>query len=94
MDVAPREKWLNAGGFRTRYLEAGDPGTTAVVLLHEVFENTFGRTARSFPAALPVFQLDRIYVRGFTVNQARVHHGHPWARISNHAALTASILRV
>lgn len=61
--------------------------------LKEVFEHTYGRPARSFPAALPLFQLDRIYVRGFGVRQARVHHGHPWARISDHAALTASIVK-
>ncbi len=61
--------------------------------LHEVFAHMHGLPARSFPAALPVFRLDRIYVRGFSVTQARVHHGHPWARISDHAALTASIVK-
>lgn len=63
------------------------------LLMREVFEQAYGRPARSFPAALPVFQLDRIYVRGFNVKQARVHHGHPWARISDHAALTSTIVR-
>jgi endonuclease/exonuclease/phosphatase family metal-dependent hydrolase len=62
--------------------------------LKEVFEHIYGRPARSFPAALPVFPLDRIYVRGFNVRQARVHHGHPWARISDHAALAATIVRL
>ncbi len=61
--------------------------------LKEVFAHTRGLPARSFPAALPVFRLDRIYVRGFSVSQARVHHGHPWARISDHAALTARIVK-
>jgi len=61
--------------------------------LREVFEHTSGLPARSFPAALPVLRLDRIYVRGFNVNQARVHHGHAWARISDHAALTSTIVR-
>ena len=62
--------------------------------MHEVFEQTYGRPARSFPAALPFFHLDRIYVRGFNVKDARVHHGHPWARISDHAALTSTIIRI
>ena len=61
--------------------------------LKEVFEHTSGRPARSFPARLPVLRLDRIYVRGFNVKQARVHHGHAWARISDHAALTSTIVR-
>jgi endonuclease/exonuclease/phosphatase family metal-dependent hydrolase len=62
--------------------------------MQEVFQHMHGRPARSFPAALPVFQLDRIYVRGFSVKQARVHHGHPWARISDHAALTSTVVRL
>jgi endonuclease/exonuclease/phosphatase family metal-dependent hydrolase len=62
--------------------------------LKEVFAHTQGLPARSFPAALPVFRLDRIYVRGFNVSQARVHHGHPWARISDHAALTSTIVKI
>ncbi len=62
--------------------------------MREVFKHTHGRAARSFPAALPVLQLDRIYVRGFNVKQARVHHGHPWARISDHAALTSTVVKL
>lgn len=69
-------------------------GLAPGLALKEVFELTNGRAARSFPAALPVLQLDRIYVRGFRVTQARVHHGHPWARISDHAALTSTIVRI
>ena len=61
--------------------------------LHEAFESAHGRPARSFPAVLPLLQLDRIYVRGFEIQDARVHHGHPWARISDHAALTSTLKR-
>jgi len=38
-----------------------------------------------------VFRLDRIYVRGFSVYHAEVHHGHTWSRISDHAMLTARL---
>lgn len=62
--------------------------------LHEVFELVKGRPARTFPAALPIMSLDRIYVRGFRVPTAHVHHGRAWARISDHAALTASLIPV
>ncbi len=62
--------------------------------MREVFEQAYGRPARSFPAALPMFHLDRIYVRGFSVKHARVHHGSVWARISDHAALTSTIVRI
>ncbi|HSQ03024.1 MAG TPA: endonuclease/exonuclease/phosphatase family protein [Burkholderiales bacterium] len=59
--------------------------------LHEVFELIQGQPARSFPAALPLFRLDRIYVRGFRVNRVRVHHGQSWRRISDHAALSTTL---
>ena len=59
----------------------------------EVFE-TYGRgPARSFPAVLPVLHLDRIYVRGFRVKLAHVHRGLNWARFSDHAALSALLIR-
>jgi endonuclease/exonuclease/phosphatase family metal-dependent hydrolase len=62
--------------------------------LHEVFEFVHFRPARTFPAMLPLMTLDRIYVRGFQVRNAHVHHGRAWARISDHAALTATLAPV
>lgn len=61
--------------------------------LYEVFELATGVPARSFPAVLPLMSLDRIYLRGFQVRHARVHHGRAWARISDHAALAATLVR-
>ena len=59
----------------------------------EVFETYGHGPARSFPAMLPVLHLDRIYVRGFRVKLAHVHRGQNWARISDHAALSALLAR-
>ncbi len=59
----------------------------------EVFEHTSGRAARSFPASMPVLQLDRIYVRGFTVKLAHVHRGRLFAKLSDHTALSAILQR-
>ena len=53
----------------------------------EVFESARGRPARTFPAVLPVFRLDRIYARGLTVVGTEVHYAYPLARLSDHAAL-------
>ncbi len=61
--------------------------------LVEVFGGVAGRPVKSFPAALPVFRLDRIYVRGFHIERSEVHHGKPWSMISDHAALSAHLLR-
>lgn len=62
--------------------------------MHEVFELLHGAPARSFPAAMPFLRLDRIYVRGFRVSHAHVHHGRAWSRISDHAALTTTLVRL
>ena len=48
--------------------------------------------ARTFPAAMPVLQLDRIYVRGFDVVAAKVLFGASWARLSDHAPITAELI--
>jgi endonuclease/exonuclease/phosphatase family metal-dependent hydrolase len=48
--------------------------------------------ARTFPAALPWFRLDRIYVRGFKVEDAKVLHGPLWARLSDHAPIVADLI--
>ena len=59
--------------------------------LKEVFEVTHGRFALSFPAVMPLFALDRIYVRGFEVDSAHVLHGAIWRKLSDHAALSAQL---
>ncbi len=48
--------------------------------------------ARTFPAGLPWFRLDRIYVRGFKVEAAEVLHGTLWARLSDHAPIVANLI--
>ncbi len=47
--------------------------------------------ARTFPAAMPFLQLDRIYMRGFDVLSADVLHGASWARLSDHAPIVAEL---
>jgi len=47
--------------------------------------------ARTFPAAMPFLKLDRIYVRGFKVEEAQVLHGAMWAKLSDHAPLVATL---
>lgn len=49
------------------------------------------RVARTFPAFLPWFTLDRIYLRGFDITAARVPKGLAWARRSDHAPLIADV---
>jgi endonuclease/exonuclease/phosphatase family metal-dependent hydrolase len=58
--------------------------------LTEVFEAARGRPARTFPAVLPVFRLDRIYARGLSTVGSAVHYAYPHHRLSDHAALAAT----
>lgn len=59
--------------------------------MQDVFQMHSGRVARSFPARLPMFRLDRIYVRGFEVVHSHVHASAEWRNISDHAALSAHL---
>jgi endonuclease/exonuclease/phosphatase family metal-dependent hydrolase len=89
--VPPEAPLIVAGDFNDWRLHAAQE-LARPLNLYEVFELVKGRPARTFPAVLPVMPLDRIYVRGFRVPTARVHHGRAWARISDHAALTATLV--
>ncbi len=59
--------------------------------LKEAFETKTGKPARSFPCGFPLLRMDRIYVRGLTVQHAEVHAHDPWNKISDHAALSATL---
>ncbi len=52
-----------------------------------------GRHLRTFPSLLPMFGLDRIYVRGFKVLNSKVHRGAPWSLLSDHLAVSAELER-
>jgi endonuclease/exonuclease/phosphatase family metal-dependent hydrolase len=62
-------------------------GMTEVSVAHH------GRAARTFPSVMPILQLDRIYVRGFTVASSSVHRGKPWSMLSDHLAVSAELRR-
>ncbi|MES1982708.1 MAG: endonuclease/exonuclease/phosphatase family protein [Pseudomonadota bacterium] len=57
--------------------------------VHEVFSASRGKLARSFPARMPLLCMDRIYVRALGIQSTDVH---AWNRISDHAALSATIV--
>jgi endonuclease/exonuclease/phosphatase family metal-dependent hydrolase len=59
--------------------------------LTEVFERETGAAARSFPALLPVFRLDRIYVRNLGSARPEVLSRRPWSRLSDHVALAVEV---
>ena len=73
--------WRNRAGKRL----VGELG------LREAFRDHRGRPAKSFPSNLPLFRLDRIYLRNLAAYQTTVHHGYPWSKISDHAMLSAHL---
>jgi endonuclease/exonuclease/phosphatase family metal-dependent hydrolase len=79
-----------AGDFNDWHNRAGNLIAERLGMV-EVFGGINGQPARSYPATLPVFRLDRIYVRGFSIERTEVHFGRPWSKISDHAALSAHI---
>jgi len=91
--IAPDGTPLVIAGDFNDWRNRADRVLTERLGLTEVFGGAAGRPAKSFPAALPVFRLDRIYIRGFSVERAEVHFGQPWSQISDHAALSAILTR-
>lgn len=45
----------------------------------------------SFPAGRPLLGLDRVFVRGFQIRQAKVESGPAWAKLSDHAPLVVDL---
>lgn len=90
--VPPQAPLVIAGDFND-WREIASQVLVERLNLTEAFELTGGRAARSYPSALPLFRLDRIYVRGFHVENAQIHQGHPWSKISDHAVLSARVIR-
>ncbi|MEW6098314.1 MAG: endonuclease/exonuclease/phosphatase family protein [Pseudomonadota bacterium] len=53
-----------------------------------------GRRALTFPSRVPVFALDRVYLRGLRCRSTFVPRGTTWARMSDHLPLVAELERV
>ncbi len=60
-----------------------------VLGVREAFLALQGKSARTFPARLPLLRMDRIYFRGLKLQTGQVFSGHPWRRLSDHCALYA-----
>jgi endonuclease/exonuclease/phosphatase family metal-dependent hydrolase len=78
-----------AGDFNDWLRRASRPLAEEAGLV-EAHERLHGRPARTFPVALPLLAVDRIYARGLKPVAARALHGDRWRRLSDHAAVVAS----
>jgi endonuclease/exonuclease/phosphatase family metal-dependent hydrolase len=50
-----------------------------------------GRAVNTFPSRIPVFALDRFYLRGLRARSVTVPRGVAWARMSDHLPLVAEL---
>lgn len=89
-EADPAAPLIIAGDFNDWRNKVGDQLARRLGV-SEVFSGAVGRPVCSFPASMPMFRLDRIYIRGFKVEQKEVHFGLPWSAISDHAALSAHL---
>jgi endonuclease/exonuclease/phosphatase family metal-dependent hydrolase len=64
-------------------------GLVSKLSVKEAYNETYHRFAKTFPARLPIFAMDRIYYRNLKLLDAEVLSGDPWQRLSDHRALTA-----
>jgi endonuclease/exonuclease/phosphatase family metal-dependent hydrolase len=89
--LVPADAPLIVAGDFNDWRDSASPVLWQSLGLVEVFHSAHGRPARSFPSGMPMLALDRIYVRGFKVDAASVMHDRSWSRISDHAALSATL---
>jgi endonuclease/exonuclease/phosphatase family metal-dependent hydrolase len=87
----PNDPVIVAGDFNDWRMR-GDRVMREELGFSEVFTELTGRPARSFPAALPVLRVDRIYFRGLQLKSARLLRDGIWRRLSDHAAINAEFL--
>jgi len=59
--------------------------------LQEVFHQQHNYMVKTFPAIRPLLAMDRIYARGFQINDCRVMSGEKWRSLSDHCALMADL---
>jgi len=89
--IAPgREPAVNAGDFNEWRKRRHDVLETDLAMV-DAGLSLHGRCQRTFPAALPVFPLDRVYLRGFKILKAQVLNKGPWKDVSDHAAFLAEV---
>lgn len=88
--VPPDAPLVVAGDFNDWRLHA-NKRLAQKAQLREVFLESRGASARTFPARWPVLRLDRIYIRNVVVRHLAVLSLRPWSHLSDHAGLLAEV---
>jgi endonuclease/exonuclease/phosphatase family metal-dependent hydrolase len=88
--VPPGEPLVVAGDFND-WGEKLDPAMADAGLQRACAPGRRGAEAPTFPSRVPVFALDRFYVRGLRCRTTLVPRGSGWARMSDHLPLVAEL---
>lgn len=88
--IDPAQPLILAGDFND-WRKRSDGWLGETLGMQEALLATHGRLPPTFPAALPVLSLDRIFVRNLTVHHAWVHTGLPWSVLSDHLPVSAEL---
>ena len=86
-NVPPTDLLIVAGDFND-WRERLDPSMRELGLVRAMPPNGHSRMA-TFPSRMPIFSMDRIYVRGLRCVASQVPHGSAWSRMSDHLPLLA-----
>ncbi len=89
-EVPPNEPLLVAGDFND-WGEKLDEPMRRIGLLRGVSGDGARAQRLTFPALVPVFALDRVYLRGMRCRATSVPRGMAWARMSDHLPLLAEL---
>ena len=84
--VPPEAPLVLGGDFNDWRVEATTELAEPLGMI-EAFAHLTGKVARTFPARMPMLRLDRIYLRGLRVRQARTLASPAWRRLSDHLAI-------
>jgi endonuclease/exonuclease/phosphatase family metal-dependent hydrolase len=86
----PRDAPVIIAGDFNDWRQKADAALTSTGL-REVFVESFGAPAKSFPARFPLLRLDRIYVRNARASGPKVLSNRPWSHLSDHAPLAVEV---
>lgn len=92
-NTRPEEAMIFAGDFND-WRQRVSLKLRSSLVLQEVFVEKRGRAASTFPSVFPLLCLDRIYTRGFEVQDVSQFFGKPWTQLSDHLPLQATLSRV
>jgi endonuclease/exonuclease/phosphatase family metal-dependent hydrolase len=88
--VPEHEPLIVAGDFN-EWRPGGKDELEARLLMKDAGLELYGHKLRTFPSVLPIFPLDRIYLRGFKALKARVLRKGVCGHLSDHAGFLAKV---